>query len=345
VQHQLKWKKFDFVFGARLEKHNAYTNQFNPKFSFLYRLKPTVQIRGSVGRGFKKPTFKQLFFNYTNEAIGYSVFGTTYLEDGIAKLIANNQIMINPETNQPVIYQAYYDILSKNGVIEPESSIGYNLGIKLTGLNKTIIDINIFRNDLKNLIDTTPVALKTNGWRAYSYLNLNSVFTNGFDVNIKYHLNNNIKISLGYQYLDAKDKDVLDKIENEGIYAQDLITHQSYRITKKDYGGLFNRSKHTGNFKVYIKNIYKEIQGNIRVLYTGKYGFSDLNNNGILDLKQEYTDGYFLVNTAVSKSFLKNKLHFKVGVDNLLDFTYIKPEYTITSLPGRIFYTTINYTF
>ena len=345
AQHQLQWHKFDFVLGARFEKHDAYTNQFNPKFSFLYRFKPTLQFRGSIGRGFKKPTFKQLFFNYTNEAIGYTVFGTTYLEDGIANLIANNQIEINPENNQPVIYDAYYTILNKNGVIKPESSLGYNFGVKYTGLNNTIIDANIFRNDLKNLIDTTPVALKTNGWRAYSYLNLNSVYTTGFNINIKHYLNNNIKISIGYQYLEAKDKTVLDKIKNEGIFAQDLVTHQSYRISKKDYGGLFNRSKHTGNFKIFVKNIYKNIQANLRVLYTGKYGFSDLNNNGILDIDQEYTDGYFLVNTAFSKSFLQNKLHLKIGVDNLLDFTYIKPEYTITSLPGRIFYTTINYTF
>ena len=346
LQHQLKIKeKWNFVLGARIEKHDAYTNQFNPKFSFLYRIKPTFHLRGSIGRGFKKPTFKQLFFNYTNAAIGYTVLGTTFVEQGIQELLANNQIAINPENNEPVIYNLYNEILQNNGVIEPESSLGYNLGFKITALTNTTIDINIFRNDLKNLIDTTPIALKTNGWQVYSYQNLKRVFTNGFDIAIKHQLSNTVNLSLGYQFLDAKDKDILDQIKNEGIFAQDEETLQSYRISEKDYGGLFNRSKHTANFKVKFYDIYKGINANIRFLFTGKYGFADLNNNAILDLEKEYTDNYMLVNTTISKAFLNQKLKLKVGIDNILDFTYVKPDYTITSLPGRTFYTTINYTF
>ncbi len=345
IQHQITTEKYNVVLGARLEKHDAYNNQFNPKLSFLYRLKPTIQVRASIGRGFKRPTFKQLFFNYTNEAIGYTILGTTYVEQGMQNLLDLNQIAINPETNQPVIYDAYYTILSHNGVIEPESSYGYNLGFKITSFSNTILDINFFRNDLENLIDTTPIALKTNGWRAYSYLNLNRVFTYGGDINIKYRLNNKIQFSLGYQYLEAKDKDVLDKINSEGIYAQDPVSLQSYRISEKNYGGLFNRSKHSGNFKAIFTNFYKKISANIRFLYTGRYGFADLNNNQILDIEKEYTKGYMLVNTAISKNFLSKKMQIKLGIDNLFDFTYIEPEFTITSLPGRIFYTTINYTF
>ncbi len=338
-------KKLNIVVGARFDKHDTYTNQFNPKISFLYRVKPTFIVKASIGRGFKKPTFKQLYFNYTNNAVGYTVLGTTYVEQGIANLLTNNQIALDPTTNKPVIYNQYYKILNSDGKINPESSVGMNLGFKITAIPNTILTINLFRNDLKNLIDTTPIALKTNGWQTYSYQNLNRVFSQGLTLDANYQLTKNIKVSFGYQYLEAKDKEVLKQLDGSGIYAQNPETLSAYRVTKKDYGGLLNRSKHTANFKVLATNIYKGITANLRVMYKGKYGFADLNNNQILDIEKEYTNAYFLANSSISKNFLKEKLKIQLGVDNLFDFTYATPEYTISSLAGRTFYATINYKF
>jgi outer membrane receptor for ferrienterochelin and colicins len=180
---------------------------------------------------------------------------------------------------------------------------------------------------------------------SYSSENISRVLSQGLTLDIKTRISNVIKLSLGYQYLEVKDKDILDKLEGEGVYAQDPETLSSYRVDKKDYGGLLYRSKHTANFKFLATNFYKEFSGNFRVLYKGKSGFRDTNNNNILDVDNEYTDAYYLVNTSVSKSLFKNKLKLQVGIDNLLDFTYATPEYTISSLPGRTYFTTINYKF
>lgn len=346
LQYILNYKdNLNVVLGSRYEQHNNYSSQFNPKVSFKYNIAPQYVIKASVGRGFKKPDFKQLYFNYTNNAIGYTVLGTTYVEEGMNNLLSQNEIAINPENNQLVIYDLYYDILEDGGKIDAESSTGVNLGMSIRSIKNTIIDFNLFRNDLQNLIETTPIALKKNGWQAYSYQNINRVYTQGAEFDVKYYWGDHLKICAGYQYLDAKDKKVVKQLKDGELFAKDLESGVSYKIPKNGYGGLLNRANHNANFKIFATDIWKGIDANIRVLYKGKFGFADLNNNQILDVEQEYVPGYFLMNVTIQKTFLDKKMNIKFGVDNLLNYTYATPEFTISSLPGRIFYTSINYKF
>ena len=346
IQYILKYKdNLNLILGTRYEQHQNYSRQFNPKLSFKYNITPKYVLKASIGRGFKKPDFKQLYFNYTNNAIGYTVLGTTYVEEGLASLLNQNVIAINEETGLPYIYDLYYTIIDNGGRIDAESSTGINFGLSIRSLKNTIIDLNIFRNDLQNLIETTPIALKKNGWQAYSYQNLNRAFTQGIELDIKYYINDNVKISFGYQFLEAKDKKIVELLNEGEIFAKDTETGISYRIKKNQYGGLLNRPNHNANLKVFASNVWKGIGANLRVLYKGKYGFADLNNNQILDIDKEYVKGYFLLNATINKSFFDEKFSLKFGVDNILNYTYSTPEFTISSLPGRIFYTSINYKF
>ena len=338
-------KKANFVVGARYENHKNYLAQFNPRASLRYKLFPKITIRASIGRGFKKPGFKQLFFNYTNSAIGYSVFGAQYIEQGLDDLLQKNEIATDPDTGKPIIYSDFSTIKNNHGLLNAESSLGTNLGVQIQSFKNTRIDINFFRNDLKNLIDIVPVALKTNGWRAYSYLNKKRAFTQGGELDIKYFINKNIKISTGYQYLVAKDKDILDALNKGKVFAKDLVSGVSYKLKKNQYGGLLNRSNHTANLKLFVSNFWQQTSANIRILYKGRFGFTDYNNNQILDIDKEYIPAYFLVNTGIQKKFLDKKLSVQLGVDNLLNFTYATPEYTISSLPGRTFFTSFTFKF
>lgn len=333
-------KKANVVFGARVDKHDLYTVQFNPKFSGFYKVSPNLSFNASIGTGFKKPTFQQLYLNFSNLAVGYTVFGTTYVEEGMEQLISSGQIKTDSTTGEYIIYDDYYNIVNNNGKIDPESSTGINFGFKYNPFKTIFITGNLFRNDVDNLIESSAIALKENNSFVYSYVNLSQIYSQGVTLNVKYSINNNIRFSLGYQYLDAKDKQVLNEFESGERYAKDE-KGVSYKLKVSDYGGLFNRSKHSGNFKLSVNEIAFGIANNTRLIYKGKYGYADLDGSGALDREDEYIEGYFLLNTNFSKQFLSNKISLNIGAENLLN----KTNQNISSLPGRIFYTSINYKF
>jgi outer membrane receptor for ferrienterochelin and colicins len=122
---------------------------------------------GFAGRGFKARTFRQLYLNFTNNLVGYSVLGTQEVSVELAKMIAQGivkqeNVLIDP---------------SKISELKPESSWAYNLGATLKPAKGVVAKVNIFRNDIDNLIQTVPIARKENGQSVFSYQNFNKVFT------------------------------------------------------------------------------------------------------------------------------------------------------------------------
>ncbi|MDZ7936428.1 MAG: hypothetical protein U5M51_16000 [Emticicia sp.] len=137
--------------------------------------------------------------------------------------------------------------------------------------------------------------------------------------------------SAGYQYLEAKDKAILDKIKAGNVFRRDenLSTE---RVPKKDYGGLMGRSKHSANFKIFYEN-KKFVSASLRGVYRGRYGFGDKNSNAILDADNEYVNGFFTWNFSTTKTF--KKLNFQVGIDNILNY---RNAQNIPNLAGRLWW-------
>ncbi|TAF21951.1 MAG: DUF2813 domain-containing protein, partial [Nostocales cyanobacterium] len=118
-----------------------------------------------------------------------------------------------------------------------------------------------------------------------------------------------ITFSAGYQYLLAKDKNVIKQIANGELFSRDPQTLVTTRLSTDDYGGLFNRSRNMWNIKLFYENLKHNFSANIRGIYRGKYGLGDRNGNLILDQDYEYVQGFMTWNMAVSKEFF-NKNHF-----------------------------------
>ena len=113
---------------------------------------------------------------------------------------------------------------------------------------------------------------------------------------------NSIAISAGYQYLEAKDKDILSQIESGKMYKRDPITYQSSVVKKADYFVINNRSKHTINTKILWTNEAKGWNAFVRFVYRGKFGFTDVNGNNIADDQRELVHGFWMTNIAASKN-------------------------------------------
>ena len=319
--------KWNILAGFRYDNHQEYQSQWSPKFAVNYKVNQNFSLKSSIGYGFKAPDFRQLYFDFSNSAIGYAVFGYNVAETKLDDLDAQGQILFR------------YDGIDFNSELKPENSINFNLGSYYEKENFKW-ETNFFYNSISNLIDTKAIAQKTNGQNVFSYFNSDEIFTYGIENNFHYKINN-FKFSLGYQYLVAKDKSVLKAIDKGEVFARDQTTLASFQLKKDDYFGLFNRSKHTANFKVLYTIPALKTAINLRVFYRSKYGIADSNNNQILDNYDAFVADYFLTNLSITKD-VQDNLSLQMGANNLFDFT--NPN-EISNLSGRQLFARLQFNF
>ncbi|TCN56453.1 TonB-dependent receptor [Flavobacterium circumlabens] len=319
-------EKINILAGFRFDNHSEYASQLSPKLAINYKFNSDFSLKGSVGYGYKAPDFRQLFFDFTNPSVGYTVLGYNVAEARLNQFEEQGQLLSRipgVDFDKP---------------LEAESSVNFNFGTYFRK-NKFRLEVNVFYNSIHNLIETGVVAQKTNGQNIFSYFNIDEIFTYGLEYNSSYNFTKEFTVSLGYQYLIAKNKSVVDNFEDyQYIRNSDL---QTVQIQKSEYFGLYNRSKHTANIKIAytIPKIKTDI--NLRVFYRSKYGMSDTNGNNILDKYDNFIGDYFTANLSISKN-IADKFMLQAGATNLFDYT--NPA-QITNLAGRQLFARIQYNF
>ena len=221
----------------------------------------------------------------------------------------------------------------ENNKLNSESSNSYNLGIQYYVNSNFPLEINLFRNNITNLIEAQIVGRKTNGQTIFSYLNLNNSYTQGFEFSGLWTPKKNLDILLGYQLLFAKDKDVLKEFKEGLVYARDKETKQSFQLYPRHYFGLFGKSRNMVNMKLHYT--INKIRDNLsfKIIYRGKYGLVDTNNNTYLDNYDDFIKGHFVVNMSFYKK-LYSKLYLQVNFRNLLNY---KDAENLVNNPGRRF--------
>ncbi len=323
VQHEWQpHKAWNITTGARFDAHSVYGQQLSPKIALQYEILPSLSWRASLGRGFKAPDFRQLYLNFTNTIAGYSVFGTEELPEVLRRLQAEGQlaeILFAPE---------------EVGRLQAESAWGLNTGFRFErkGL---VAELNVFRNDIENLIESQAFARRSNGQNIFSYRNLRRIYTQGIELNLQYKLHPSLSLAGGYQYLEAYDKEVLAQIERGELFRRDPQTLQTVRLTRQDYGGLMGRSRHMANVKLFYENKKQGTFANLRAVYRGRFGLADRNGNLILDADNEYVADFWTLNASVAKSFYKEMFRLQAGIDNLLNY---RDEASQPNIAGRLWW-------
>lgn len=322
--------KLNLIFGARFDAHNEYKSQFSPKFAFRYDMSPSLAVKGSVGYGFKVPDFRQLYFNFANSSVGYTVLGFNAAQAELAELESQGQI-----ANIVVQPDAF------NNELTPENSVGINLGIDFSKGPRFKGSLNLFRNTIQDLIDFQVIANKTNGQNVFSYFNVDEVVTQGLEVEGRWNITEDMRLSGGYQLLFAKDQEAADAFEQGQVFARETPTSPSFQLDKEDYFGLYNRSRHIANLKLFYNLKAWKANANIRGTYRSRFGLFDTNGNNYLDSYDDFIDGYSIWDIAFNKT-IAERYELGIGVDNLLDFT--DPQ-NISAIPGRIIYGKIRLNF
>jgi outer membrane receptor for ferrienterochelin and colicins len=335
VQKQMQWReKTNIILGARFDKNSLYPAQLSPKLAIAYKLSPAFIIKGSIGTGFKAPDFRQQFLNFSNSLIGYTLLGAQELGHGLHSLQKAGQI-------SPDIDIAPY--LAGNE-LSPEKSIGINAGFDYTINERAVFKVNLFRNDISNLIESYNLPFnKINNQAIYSYMNLNRVFTEGIEAGFSYIFNSNFSLHGGYQYLLAKDKKVLHQIKEKKLLKRDPVTYKTSLVTKEEYKGLYNRSRHTANLRFQYTNILYKASAFVTAKYRGSYGFSGLNGfqngTGIYSDDRESVNGFVLLSTTLSKQ-IGNRWDVQAGIENLLNYTN---KLLMPNIFGRSYFINVNF--
>jgi len=325
AQHEwLFSERLDVIASARFDAHTDFAPVLSPKAAVLFKPNARWRVRASIGSGFKAPTFQQRYLDFTNAVAGYSVYGSVDVVQALRQLEAQGQV------------RGFLQDIESLQEIEPERSLAFNLGAETELGERWLVEVNTFRNHISNLIEAAPIALKTNGQNAFTYFNLSRIVTQGIEANATFEMNDALSFSAGYQLLDTFDRDVIDQLEAGTLFARDA-NGRDFRLARSDYGGLMNRSRHSGTFRAVYRNAARGFSAAARATYRGRYGFSDTNGNLILDNDSEYVAGYVLLNLTLTQR-ITDAVQLQMGAQNLTDHT--DPTF-IPSLPGRLLFASL----
>lgn len=317
---QNEWRaneRFTLIGGIRFDDNRAYQSKLSPKLATNYKVNEKLRLKASYGAGFKAPDFRQLFLNFLNTAAGgYVVYGA-------------NEITID-ELNKQKQQGIISDILPRANqlaLLKPEISKGLNFGAHYSFSDNLNVDLNLFRNDINNLIQVDIIAFRSNAAPVYSYFNVKEAYTQGAELNGNYQFNEKWTLSGGYQFLMTADKADIKRIKEGTVFTRDILTNETFKLQRSDYAGLPNRSSHMANAKLFYENKNNGWSGSLRVIYRSRWGSFDKDGNGIINRADEFAKSSSLVNIAVSKTI--KGFRIQAGVDNLLNYK------DVLNLPGQ----------
>lgn len=336
AQHEwLPLRLFEVSASARFDAHSDYAARLTPKIALLVRPADNLRFRASVGSGFKAPAFRQFYLAFTNAATGYSVFGATRVQEGIAQLQAEGAIdhlFFNPAALEE---------------IRAESSVAVNIGGSFDPFPRLAFSVNAFHNNVRDLIEAQPIAQKTNGGFVFGYFNLARIYTRGVEADATIRMitgrRSRLDIAFGYQFLQARDREVVEALETGTVFGRDP-SGREYRLGLGDYGGMFGRSPHKATFRAAYSHTPLGLTASIRGRWRSRYGYRDLDGNALANRDDEFVAAYAVFDATVTKTVPapgSADAEVQFGVDNALDVT--RPT-LIPSLPGRRLYVSLRLT-
>jgi outer membrane receptor for ferrienterochelin and colicins len=189
------FRNLTLTLGGRFQNNSSYGNHIVPKAGLVYRINDHFVWHAGFGLGFRAPNLGELYYHLLHLEYGYQVIG--------------------------------------NPTLKPESSQSFSTGGTFTD-GRFQLSLNLFRNNLKNLIDNVLICDETTGQNCagsglasllsqygvpgtfgydatgaafFTFINLNvdRAYTQGFDVDGRIALTPTLKFSGAYTYLEAVD--------------------------------------------------------------------------------------------------------------------------------------------
>jgi len=172
IYAQNEWRPVEawtFLPGLRYEQHDIYGTNLSPRLSVMWELHDALRVRGSAGKGYRAPGSNELFYVFNHASAGYIVKG-------------------NPN-------------------LKPETSENYNLCLEYTYSDRTAASVNLFYNNLHDLIfydleETTPDYLTG----IFRYGNIVSAWTAGVEIKKSSQIGKHLHLDASYGYLVSRNR-------------------------------------------------------------------------------------------------------------------------------------------
>jgi outer membrane receptor for ferrienterochelin and colicins len=171
VQDELTlFEDLTLVAGLRYDDHSTFGSEVNPKFSFMYKFFEDTTFRASVGKAFKSPTLRQLYYD------------------------------------TPYRHGDYY--CKSNPDLKPEKAVGYSASIEQWLFDQSImVNLGYFRNDVDDMVIREDTGTKYNGLPLKEYRNVEEAWTQGIEFMCRTYFAEEFSVSLSYTYTDSENKE------------------------------------------------------------------------------------------------------------------------------------------
>ena len=153
--------------GARITRNSRWGSTASPSLGAVVAVGDQVLLRGTVARGFRAPSFKELAWNFVNLGGGY-------------------------------VLQGFADL-------EPERSWNASGGVEWQLLPSVRGGVEFFANRIENLIESGLVGHAPSGLAIYSPRNVADAVTRGFELDLRAAAGAG-EIVAAYAYLDARSR-------------------------------------------------------------------------------------------------------------------------------------------
>ncbi|MGB1581245.1 MAG: TonB-dependent receptor plug domain-containing protein [Nevskiales bacterium] len=267
---------WELVLGLRYQEDSDFGSHSAPKINLRGHLVERETWSGTLrlgwGEGYRVPNLKERYFLFDHSALGYVVIG-------------------NPN-------------------LQPETSKSWQLGWRSQWRAGHWLDINLFDNRLKNLIqvDQDNAQVNQQGNLEFIYTNLSRASTRGVEIGGFWNLSPILGLTAGYTYLSTKD-------ENSG---QELTRRPEHQV-----------------------RLGFDWQLNPRLALSTRARYQSrelINSNG------DYSPSWAVVDTSLNFDW-SEQLRLFVGVDNLFheqrDFTVGGTDFR--PIEGRFAYLGLRY--
>ena len=160
-------KSLRFIPGVRYDDDSIFGNKTTPKFAMRYDINRDLIFRASYGRGFRPPSFQDLFLRFENPGVGYVVEG--------------------------------------NNNLRPEKSITVNSDLEYTPVKWMTLSLSLFKNDLYDLLQYKLLNSNRGELTRFQLINISRGYTRGGEATVAFRFHRKYQLELGYNQTDTRD--------------------------------------------------------------------------------------------------------------------------------------------